>query len=72
MPREREGFRDQLESIIAFHPAGELMTPQSVADYTGFERYVVTRRFPFIGSRGGKRISRTMLARELCGGDRRV
>lgn len=31
MPRERKGFRDQLENIIAAHPQGEQMSVKEVA-----------------------------------------
>ena len=65
MPREREGFRDQLESIIAAHPQGEKMAPGEVAEYLGSTRQWVTRNFPFLGKGRGKYITRTTLAREL-------
>ena len=66
MPREKEGFRDQLESIRAAHPSGEQMHPQDVAAYLGCTRQWAVRHLPFIGSGNGQFITRTQLARELC------
>lgn len=68
MAREKEGFRDQLESIIAFHPKGELMTILDVAAYTGLNKKTAARRFVYnVGPEGAPYITRTQLARQLVG-----
>ena len=49
MPRERKGFRDQLENIIAAHPQGEQMSVKEVAKYCGRDERTVAKQFPFVG-----------------------
>lgn len=65
MPREKDGFREQLESIIAFYPNGECMNVSDVARYTGWNRGTVAKKYPFVGDAKGKYITRTQLAREM-------
>lgn len=66
MPREKDGFRDQLESIIKAFPDKECLSVTDVSNYTGLSRSTVMKRFPFaVSGGGGKRITRTMLARCL-------
>ena len=65
MPRELDGFRDQLESIIAAHPQGEQMTVQDVARYCGKDERTVTKQFQFIGHGKRRFITRTSLARAM-------
>ncbi len=68
MPRERKGYRDQLESILERYPDRECLTPQEVADYCGRDVRTVTRLFPFVGQGRTRFITRTALARELVAG----
>lgn len=65
MPREKDGFRDQLESIIKAFPDRECLTVTDVSQYTGLSRCTVAKRFPFVGNGKGKSITRTMLAKSL-------
>jgi len=44
MPRERKGFRDQLENIIAAHPQGEQMSVKEVAKYCGRDERTVAKQ----------------------------
>lgn len=62
---ELEGYRDQLESVIAAFPDKECLNVCEVAQYTGISRKVVAKRFPFVGRNLGKYIPRTSLARAL-------
>lgn len=65
MPREREEFRDQLESIISAYPDKECLSIRDVAKYCGITEKTAAKRFPFVGSGVGKHITRTVLARRL-------
>lgn len=65
MPREQEGFREQLESIITMFPNGELLSVSDVARYSGRSDEYVTRHFEFNGSGRGQYITRTQLARAV-------
>ena len=69
MPRELEGFRDQLESIIAAHPKGEQMTVQEVARYCGKDERTVRKQFQCIGRGKASFITRTSLARAMVAHD---
>ncbi|MEF9976664.1 MAG: hypothetical protein RR754_07860 [Oscillospiraceae bacterium] len=67
MPREKEGFRDQLETIIAAFPNKECLTITDVAEFTGIYRGRIPRTFTFNGGGGkGCYITRTQLARQMC------
>ena len=66
MPREKEGYRDQLESILQAFPNGEVLSVLDVCKYTGLDHRTVAKRYPFsIGLDGKKTITRTMLARSM-------
>lgn len=66
MPREKEGFRDQLESVLEAFPGGEVLSVADVCRYTGLDHRVVVKRYPFSKGLDGKRtITRTMLARSM-------
>lgn len=65
MARELEGYRDQLESVIAAFPDKECLNVIEVARYTGISRKVVAKKFPFVGKNLGRYITRTSLARTL-------
>lgn len=65
MPREREEFRDQLESIISAYPNKECLSIRDVARYCGITEKTASKRFPFVGHGQGKHITRTILARRL-------
>ena len=69
MPRERKGFRDQLENIIAAHPQGEQMSVKEVAKYCGRDERTVAKQFPFVGKGRMAFITRTTLAREMVAAD---
>lgn len=62
---ELDGYRDQLESVIAAFPDKECLNVTEVAQYTGISRKVVAKRFPFVGENLGRYITRTSLARAL-------
>lgn len=68
MPAEKDGFRDQLENIIAAFPKGECLSVSDVADYTGKDRRLVPGLFPFVGHHKAAYITRTQLARALVAG----
>ncbi|MEG1075005.1 MAG: hypothetical protein RSF84_07680 [Ruthenibacterium sp.] len=67
--REKDGYRLQLESIIAAFPQREVLSVSDVARYTGFNRDTVSRNFALTKSpKSGKPyITRTQLARQLTG-----
>lgn len=65
MARELEGYRDQLESVIAAFPDKKCLNVIEVARYTGISRKVVAKKFPFVGKNLGRYITRTSLARTL-------
>lgn len=65
LPRELEGFRDQLESIISTYPDRECLGVRQVAKYCGCTEKTAAGRFPFIGKGRGRYITRTSLARVL-------
>lgn len=71
VPREKDGFRDQLESIIKAFPDKECLTVSDVARYTGYSRNTVSKKYPFVEQGGSKSITRTILARCLVGGGTR-
>lgn len=68
MPREKDGFREQLEDIKSFFPDGELLSVADVAIYTGKDRRIVPKMYPFVGQYKSAYITRTQLARALVGG----
>ena len=63
MPREKEGFRDNLERLNEKFPDKELLSRCDVADFLGIHRTTVARWFNF--SVHGY-ISKVTLARALC------
>ena len=65
MAREKDGYRDQLESIIAAFPDKELLNVSEVSAYTGRSRKYCAKRFPFVDNNLGRFITRTQLARVL-------
>ena len=67
MAREKDGYRDQLESIISAFPDKECLNVSEVAAYTGISRKVCAKKFPFVGENLGRYITRTQLARALIG-----
>lgn len=62
MSREKEGYRDQLESILTFTGGKHLLSATAVSNYLGIDRHTVQRRFGV--TRDG--ITAEMLARKLC------
>lgn len=68
MPREHEGYRDQLESIMAAFPDKECLTPKEVGTYCGRNSRTVIKLFPFVGHGKLMFITRTSLARAMVSG----
>ena len=65
MPREKEGFRDNLERLDEAFPGKELLTQREAAAYCGVCRQTIAKYVPAVP--GGAKISKTSLARYLCG-----
>ena len=59
--REKEGFRDLVEDILAYTNGRHLLTIADCAGYLGIDRDTVTRRFGVTK----KGIAAVMLARQL-------
>lgn len=68
MPREPEGYRDQLESLIRAFPDRECLRICDVASYCGITPKTAAKRYPFIGHGPGRYITRSRLARLLVAG----
>lgn len=47
MPREREGFRDNMERLNEFFPSRELLNVSDLVSFTGRNRDVVKKLFNF-------------------------
>jgi hypothetical protein len=47
MPREREGFRDNMERLNEFFPNRELLNVSDLVSFTGRNREVVKKLFDF-------------------------
>lgn len=47
MPREREGFRDNMERLNEFFPDRELLSVTDVIRFTGRDRRTVVKFFNF-------------------------
>lgn len=62
MPREKEGFRDNLERLDQAFPGREIISAADVADFTGLHITTVRKIYP-IKPRIG--ISKVALARAL-------
>ncbi len=71
MPREKDGYRDQLENIIAAFPDRECLSPKDVSAYCGRNYRTVLKMFPWVGSEKLMYITRTSLARALVSGERK-
>ena len=66
MPREREGFREQLASIIEMFPGNhEFLSIKDVCQYTGRSGDYVTNHFCFNGSGHGQYVTRVQFALQL-------
>ena len=65
MPRERPGYRENLQDILEFSSGRRLLTIAEVRAYTGvLDNRTLKRRFPFQNGY----ISAATLAMHLCGG----
>lgn len=62
MPREKEGYRFNLERLNEFFPDHDLLSVQDVIRFTGRNYRTVKKMFPFKGSY----ISKVEFARALC------
>ena len=64
--RELEGYRDNLEDILAFFNDKRMLSVKDVKRYTGLkDYYAIKKRFPFME---GGYISAVTLARCMAGG----
>lgn len=61
MPREREGFRDNMERLNEFFPDRDLLSVTDVVRFTGRDRRTVTKFFTFRNNY----ISKVKVARTL-------
>lgn len=67
MPRERIGFRENLQDILEFFDGKRMLSVGDVLNYTGFlDRRTVNKHFPFTNGH----ISAVTLAMCLAGGER--
>ena len=64
--REREGYREVLESILSVTNGKHLLNITEVVKFTGRSRNTVIKRFPFINGE----ITAEVLALQLVGGKR--
>lgn len=62
MPREREGYREQLEDITTFFGDKRVLNVNDVVRYTGLDYRTVRRRYNIDASQG---ITTVQLARRL-------
>lgn len=63
--REKDGYREQLECVLAFTGGRQLLTLAEVKQYTGLkDNRTVKSRFPFVNGY----IAATELARKIIGG----
>lgn len=76
MPREREGFREQLARLDERYPGREMLTIDEAAELVDIGRRFITEidGFPLLrvgctkkGSRGKYRVPKVGLARWMCG-----
>ena len=65
MSREKELFRDNLERLDQAFPGRELLTQTEAARYCGVSRITIKDHVGTVPN--GTQISKTMLARYLCG-----
>lgn len=64
MPREKEGYRDNLELLNARFPDHDMLTIAEVMQVTGYKsKDTVRKYYPFVNGR----ISKPALARKMCG-----
>lgn len=63
MPREKEGFRDEMEQLLSFFGERRVLNSKDVARYTGRDYRWCKRVY---GIETGKGITVTALARKLC------
>ena len=61
MPREKELFRDNLQSLNERFPDKFLLDSTEVSKFTGLERHTIKKKFKF----DGRYITKTQLARDL-------
>lgn len=63
MPREKEGFRDELEQLAKFFGERRVLTVSDVARYTGRDREWCKNVYDIDVKKG---ITTTALARAMC------
>ena len=62
MPREKEGFREQLEDIAAFFGNKHVLSQADVVRYTGLYKRTVAKRYGIDPEKG---ITTVQLARKM-------
>ena len=62
MPKEREGYRDNLERLDAAFPGRELLRKSEVAGWLGISKTTLRERFDLPP---GQYVSKATVAREL-------
>ena len=62
MPREKEGYRDNMEALLEYFGGKRLLSIEDVAEYCGRDRRFVKKRFG-IDKNG---IMLPVLARRMC------
>ncbi|SHI23863.1 hypothetical protein SAMN02745823_03775 [Sporobacter termitidis DSM 10068] len=62
MPREREGYREQLSDILEYFDDRRLLSVSDVSRYLGISRQRARKRLNITGDKG---VSATELARKL-------
>lgn len=68
MPREKEGFREQLQRLTELYPGREMITIQEASDLTGYHRRTLLKDKSFPRKMIGNRYSIPLvqLARWMC------
>ena len=64
MPREKPGYRDNLERLIEYFPDREMLTRKDLCEFTGLSRPALANNYPF----EGKYISKADFARLISKG----
>jgi hypothetical protein len=65
MPREKAGYRDNLEFLNGFFPDKNMLSRADIIEFTGLSRKVIDKNFPF----SGRYISKPDFARMISQGD---
>lgn len=64
MPREKEGYRENVERLNDLFPGREMLTVQDVMQVMGYRSVNTAKKYvPFVN----RRVSKVILARLMCG-----